>query len=694
MQECSNPLLIKHGLPAYDRVEPAHLEPAVTQILARGREILAQVENAQEITWSALMDPLAEIDLLLEYGWSPIGHLLSVANSDELREAHDAAMPRIVDFSLQMRQSAILYRKLRQLRNSTAWPSFTSAQQRIIERNLQVAELSGINLEATPRARFNEIEQALSQLATAFSNHLLDATKAYFLDLTDPAQTQGFPDSLRRIATASWSRAEENKDEPVALPAAGPWRITLDAPCFGPFMEHCQDRALRETLYRAYVARASAGTTDNSPLISEILQLKQEKARLLGYQNYAEISLAQKMAGTSSAVDAMQDKLLAAAYPTAQQEHTELTGFAQNRGHAGALAHWDIAFWAERLREEKYAFTDEQLRPYFSLDRVLNGLFDLCHRLFGIAVRATHGKAPVWNTDVRYYEIDDDQGRHIASFYLDPYSRPENKRGGAWMNDCIQRSVDAHGVRLPVAHLVCNGTPPTAGVPSLMTFREVETLFHEFGHGLQHMLTTVNFRDAAGISGVEWDAVELPSQFMENWCLHRPTLMAMARHYETGAPLPEALYQKLCAAKTYRAASVMLRQLQLGMTDMALHHGGDPNHAESPFEIERRIAARTSLLPPLPENRFLCSFAHIFAGGYAAGYYSYKWAEVLSADAFAAFEDAGLDDAAAVAATGRRFRDTILAQGGSRHPMEIFREFRGRDPDPAALLRHHGLLAA
>jgi oligopeptidase A len=459
-------------------------------------------------------------------------------------------------------------------------------------------------------------------------------------------------------------------------------------------MEHCRARALREKVYRAYVSRAASSPTDNTPLIDEILQLKQEKARLLGYHNYAEVSLAQKMAGTVTAVAAMQEKLLAVAYPTAQRELSELTQYAQAHGHPDALTHWDIAFSAERLREEKYAFTDEQLRPYFSLDRVLHGLFALCQRLFGITVRAAGGPVPRWHADVRFYEIDDEQGRHIASFYLDPYSRPQNKRGGAWMNDCIQRSVSARGLRLPVAHLVCNGTPPTGEVPSLMTFHEVETLFHEFGHGLQHMLTTVNLRDAAGISGVEWDAVELPSQFMENWCLHRPTLMGMALHYATGTPLPDDLFEKLRAAKTYRAASALLRQLQFGITDMALHHTFDAHGAESAFDIERRITARTSLLPPLAENRFLCSFAHIFAGGYSAGYYSYKWAEVLSADAFAAFEDANLDDPVAVAATGRRFRDTILAQGGSRHPLEIFREFRGRDPDPAALLRHNGLLAA
>ncbi|MSR13945.1 MAG: M3 family peptidase [Gammaproteobacteria bacterium] len=690
MNVSDNPLLITAGFPAYDRIEPGQIEPAVTEILQRARELLQESENAASATWPALMDPLEKIDLLLEYGWSPIGHLLSVANSDELRTAHEASMPKIVEFGLQLRQSEKIYRKLRELRDSPQWRRFSTAQQRIVKRLMQEAELSGITLQGDPRLRFNQIEQTLSQQATSFSNNLLDATKAYFLDITDPAASAGFPPSLKRIAASSWSLA--NADQVAASDELGPWRITLDAPCFGPFMEHCRDRELRETVYRAYITRASDGATDNTPLLVEILKLRHEKATLLGFKSYAELSLSQKMAGTVNAVDQLHSRLLGAAFTSAQEELDDLTHYAQQQGQVGALAHWDIAYWAERLREQRFSMTDEELRPYFSLDRVLNGLFELCFRLFSVLVRPATGKAPVWHADVRFYEIYDDSGRQIASFYLDPYSRPLNKRGGAWMNDCIARSVGPQGVRLPVAHLVCNSTPPTGDTPSLMTFREVETLFHEFGHGLQHMLTTVEFRDAAGIAGIEWDAVELPSQFMENWCLHRPTLTSMAIHYQTSEPLPEAYYRKLCEAKNYRAASNMVRQLQFGMTDLALHQSYDPNGGETPFEIERRIAARTSPLPPLPESRFLCAFAHIFAGGYAAGYYSYKWAEVLSADAYAAFEDVGFDNEDGIAAMGRRFRDTILAQGGSRHPMEIFQDFRGRAPNPQALLRHSGLV--
>ncbi len=691
MNSDANPLLIKHGLPAYDRIVPDHIESAVDAVLARCREILNQVEGSTEASWSALMEPMEEVDQLFEYGWSPVGHLLSVANSDPLREAHDAAMPKIVEFSLQLRQSEAIYKKLVALRDSERWSGFSSAQQRIITRMIQSAEQSGISLTGKDRDRFNEIEQELTQLSTDFSNNLLDATRTYHLDLTDAADVQGLPASLRRLTAAAWTRADENKDKPAATAEAGPWRITLDHPSFGPFMEHCRNRELRESVYRAYITRAGSGDTDNTPLIAQILKLKKEQATLLGFECYADLSLSRKMAGDVAAVQQMFDRLLAASHEVAKRELEEITDLAQKNGHVGPLSHWDVAFWSERLREQRFSFTDEQLRPYFSLDRVLSGLFELCHRLFGITVKSADRKAPIWNPDVRFYEVYDESQKQIAGFYLDPYSRPKDKRGGAWMADCIARSVTPNGTRLPVAHLVCNSTPPADGVPSLMTFREVETLFHEFGHGLQHMLTTVDLRDAAGISGVEWDAVELPSQFMENWCLHRPTLMKMAIHYQTGEALPEDLFQKLKQSKTFRAATIMLRQLQLGMTDMALHYGFDPNGSESPFDIERRVLSITSLLPPLPESRFLCSFGHIFAGGYSAGYYSYKWAEVLSADAFGAFEDAGLDDENAVAKTGRKFRDTFLAQGGSRHPMDIFRDFRGREPDPNALLRHCGL---
>jgi oligopeptidase A len=485
----------------------------------------------------------------------------------------------------------------------------------------------------------------------------------------------------------------------TATPEHGPWRITLDYPSFGPFLEHSRRRDVREQLYRAFITRASSGAEDNTPLLGTILSLRQEQAQILGYSSFAELSLASKMAPDVATVERFLEELRQASGTAARQDLEDLRHCARTAGapEAENLCHWDLAFWAERLREQRYDFNDEALRPYFPLPRVLDGLFALVQRLFGIQIRPAPGETAVWHEDVRFFRVYDDQERPIAAFYLDPYSRPAEKRGGAWMDECVGRSrilaAPGQTVRLPAAYLICNQTPPVDGKPALMSFNEVKTLFHEFGHGLHHMLTTVDYGLAAGIHNVEWDAIELPSQFMENWCYHRETLMGMSAHVETGEPLPEELYRKLCAARTYRAGSLMLRQLYFACLDIALHHHFDPQGSETPFDVQQRVAALTTVLPPLPEDRFLCSFGHIFAGGYAAGYYSYKWAEVLSADAFAAFEEAGLDNAAALTATGRRYRNSILALGGSRPPMEVFRAFRGREPSTAALLRHSGLAA-
>ena len=687
-----NPLLAQSGLPPFDKIKPEHVGPAAEALVEKGTQLLTEAESAPLGDWDALKEPMGKLDLLFEYGWSPISHLLGVANSDELRDAHEAVLPEIIQFSLRLGQSKAMYERYCALRDSDSFEKMSSGQKRIITKAILGSEQSGIGLEGEQQERFNEIAQRLSQLGSDFSNNVLDATKAWHMDISDAADAEGFPASFRRLAAASWANSQEG-DDAQADPDSGPWRVTLDGPCFGPFMEHCRNRTLREKAYRAYVTRASDGEFDNQNLIKEILQLRKEKCELLGYDHFASLSLSQKMADDVGAVQAMFDDLLAASLAAGKSELTEITEFANGNGQEGDLAHWDVAFWAERLREERYSFTDEELRPYFSLEPVLDGLFSLCNKLFGITVKAADGKAPIWNEDVRYFEVFGESGDPIAGFYLDPYSRPENKRPGAWMGDCIARSVSEGKTRLPVAHLVCNSTPQVGETPSLMTFREVETLFHEFGHGLQHMLTTVDLRDVSGISGVEWDAVELPSQFMENWCYHRPTLLGMAIHYETGEVLPDDLYEKICKARTYRAASQMLRQLQFGMTDIELHSQFDPNGSETAFDVHSRISKKTSAMPPLPEGRFLCAFSHIFAGSYAAGYYSYKWAEVLSADAFAAFEDVGLDNEAAVAETGRRFRDTVLAEGGSRHPMEIYEAFRGRKPTVDALLRHSGLTA-
>lgn len=681
------------GLPRFDRIRPEDVVPAVGQVLSTARQKLERLEKNLSATWTGVLEPLEEIGHPFEYAWGPVSHLLSVKNSPELREAHEAMLGEIVSFGLQVKQSEPIYRALNDIHSSDQWQSLNEAQRRVVEARRRDARLAGIGLSDEQRERFNEISRELSQLGTEFANHLLDATKAFVLILSDKCDVDGLPPSLLQLAAQSYNDGKDD-NQPSATPEKGPWRITLDAPSFAPFLQHSRRRSLREKMYRAFVMRASAGEFDNSELIRRILTLRREKAQLLGYDQYAEVSLAEKMAPNVAAVQELFETLRLASWQPAKSDMRDLEQLAADSGFTEPLKHWDIAFWAERLREKRFDYTDEELRPYFSLDRVLDGLFALVGRLFGITVKSASGQASVWHDDVRFFHVADENGDHIASFYLDPYTRPENKRGGAWMDDCLSRRRVDGQLQLPVAHLVCNATPPVGDKPSLMTFREVETLFHEFGHGLQHMLTRVDYADVSGVNGVEWDAVELPSQFMENWCYHKPTLLGMTAHYETGEPLPDDLFAKIYTARTFRSGSSMLRQLLFGMTDMALHTEYDPDGVESVYDVQRRISEKTSVLPLLPEDRSLCGFQHIFAGGYAAGYYSYKWAEVLSADAFSAFEEAGLENNEADAETGRRFRDTVLACGGGRHPMDVFKDFRGREPNPDALLRHSGLDSA
>ncbi|MDA0674275.1 MAG: M3 family metallopeptidase [Cyanobacteria bacterium] len=687
-----NPLLIGTGLPPFDAIQPDHVEPGIQTLLATLGQDLETLEANVEPTWAGLVEPLTHIEERLRWSWGIIGHLMGVKNSPALRDAYEAVQPALVQFSTRLGQSKPLYEAFKQLQASPEWTTLAAAQQRIVESAIRDAELSGVGLAGAQKERFNEIQQALAELSTKFSNHVLDATKAFHLKLTTPEDIDGLPPSLLALA----AQAAQDAGETEATVEAGPWYITLDHPSCAPFLQHSRRRDLREQVYRAFVTRAAAGDWDNQPIIEQTLALRQEMANILGYDTYADLSIARKMAPSVAAVEQLMEELRAASYGAAQQDLATLQAFAVEKGAAEAadLTHWDVPFWSERIREEKYGLNDEELRPYFPLPQVLDGLFTLAQRLFGITITPADGQAPVWHPDVRYFQVADEGGSAIAHFYLDPYSRPAEKRGGAWMDECINRGRMGNQVRLPVAYLVCNQSPPVAGKPSLMTFREVETLFHEFGHGLHHMLTRVDYPGAAGINNVEWDAVELPSQFMENWCYHRETLLKLARHYETGEPLPEAIYQRILAARNFMTGSAILRQVNFGWLDLDLHYRYQPGGDETIWDVRDRLAQKTSILTPLPEDAFLCAFSHIFAGGYAAGYYSYFWAEVLSADAFAAFEDAGLEDEAAIVATGRRFRETVLSLGGSRHPMEVFKAFRGREPSTAALLRHRGLVAA
>ncbi|KAB1202004.1 Organellar oligopeptidase A, chloroplastic/mitochondrial [Morella rubra] len=567
-----------------------------------------------------------------------------------------------------------------------------------VQAQIKEAILNGVSLEDDKRDQFNKIEQELERLSQKFEENVLDATKKFEKLITDKKEIEGLPATALGLA----AQTAVSKGYETATAENGPWIITLDAPSFMSVMQHSRNRSLREEVYRAYITRASSEDLDNTLIIDQVLKLRLEKAKLLGYHNYAEVSMATKMA-TVERAEELLEKLRSASWNPAVQDMDDVKNFAKNQGalEADELNHWDINFWSERLRESKFDINEEELRPFFSLPKVMDGLFNLAKRLFGIIIEPADGLAPVWNHDVKFYCVKDTSGSPIAYFYFDPYSRPSEKRGGAWMDEVIGRSRvlsrDGTSARLPVAHMVCNQTPPVGDKPSLMTFREVETVFHEFGHALQHMLTKQDEGLVSGIRGIEWDAVELPSQFMENWCYHRDTLMSIAKHYETGESLPEEVYLKLLAARTFRAGSQSLRQIRFASLDLQLHTKYVPGGSESIYDIDQRVAERTQVIPPLSEDRFLCGFSHIFAGGYAAGYYSYKvlsvvWAEVLSADAFSAFEDAGLDNREAVIETGHKFRETILALGGGKAPLEVFVEFRGREPSPEALLRHNGLL--
>ncbi|MDP6539370.1 MAG: M3 family metallopeptidase [Planctomycetota bacterium] len=690
MSTLTNPLLAPAGPPRFDEIEPSHVVDGVREILAGVEAEYARLESEAAPTWEGVVEPLERIHDALDYRWGIVSHLLGVRNSDELRAAFEQVEPEVVRLSVKIGQSKAIHDALVGLRDGEAWAALDESARHLVESAIRNATLSGVALEGEARERFEAIQLELAELGTKFSNQLLDATKSFELVLTEPDEVAGLPVSALELAAQS---AAEHGHE-GATAEAGPWRVTLDMPSYLPFMKHGSRRDLREKLYRATITRASGGELDNSPLIDRILALRAELAGLLGYASYAEVSLASKMAPGVADVDRLLEELRGVCHDAAQRDWNDLGEFASSKGEAEDLRQWDAAFWSESLRQERFQFSDEDLRPYFQLPRVLEGLFALTERLFAVRVVEAGDELSVWHPDVLTFRVLDDAGAQIASFALDPYSRPAEKRGGAWMHGLRGRSVqlaaEGEAARNPLAVLVCNGTPPVGDRPSLMTFGEVETLFHEFGHGLHHMLTRVDNSMTAGTENVEWDAVELPSQFMENWCYHRETLMGMTAHVETGERLPDELFDKVVAAKNYQIGSWRLRQLNLGLTDLELHRGAPAAEGETPHDVHRRISEDTAVLQPLPEDRFLCGFGHIFAGGYAAGYYSYHWAEVLSADAFAAFEEVGLDDERAVEETGRRYRETVLALGGSRPAMDVFRAFRGREPQTAALLRHSG----
>ena len=689
----NNPLYRIPFHPAFACMQPEHAEPALRALLAEATATIDRLEHSYQPTWEGLMDPLVRATEPLNDAWNVVSHLLSVMNSDGWRQAHDALQPEIVMFGLRVAQSPALYKGYLALREADQRDRrLSGSRRRILETAIRNTEQSGVGLAGAARERFNVIQQELARLNTEFGNNLLDAIKAYSLWMRDPRDAEGLPATL----LASTAQAARDAGEPQATAEAGPWRITIDFATYIPFLKHGRNRTLREELFRANATRASSGKFDNTALVERTLELRREMAQMLGFATYADLSLSNKMAPSVAAVDQFSEELAAAAREPGRREMADLQAFARSQGFAEeSLAPWDFLFWAERLREARYAYSEDELRAYFQFPRVLEGMFALAGRLFGIRVEAADGEAPVWHPDVRFFRVYDAAGKAdepIACFFLDPYSRPATKRGGAWMHHFRTRDRRPdNSLQIPMAVLVCNQSVPAGDCPTRMRFEEIRILFHEFGHALQHMLTTIEEPAASGTLNIEWDAIEIASQFMENWCFERTTLKGMSRHVETGVALPDALFEKVRAARNYRIATMTLMQLCYGIVDMDLHARYPRPGWPDANAVKTAAAKRLLPYPLLPEDRMLCGFAHLFAGEYAAGFYSYKWSEVLSADAFAAFEEAGLDNEAALRATGRRYRDTILALGGGQHPMEVFQSFRGRPPNVDALLRHAGL---
>jgi oligopeptidase A len=685
MNSSNNPLLASRELPDFARIEPQHVAPAIDYLLAANRRAIAdllgrlQPSGSLAPGWSTLVAPLEEIDSRLENAWAPVGHLNGVTNTPAWREAYEQALPKLTAYSTELGQNRDLFDAWTAVANSAEFAALPEAQRKVIANAVRDFRLSGVALDGEPKKRFGELRQKLAELGTTFSNHVLDATQGWFKHIADANALRGVPDTALQVYRQAATARELDG-----------YVVTLDAPAYLPVMQYAEDRELRCELYAAYTTRASeqgpnAGQWDNSAVMVDILAARQELAALLGFADYTELSLATKMADSSDAVLAFLRDLAARTKPLAQREYAELQAFAREQLGLPDLQAWDVPFASERLRLARYALSQEELRPYFPAAKVIDGLFAVVDKLFGVQFRPVQNLS-VWHPDVQTFELTRN-GETLALCYLDLYAR-QGKRGGAWMDNCRSRRIRADGsLQLPAAFLICNFTPPTPTMPSLLTHDEVTTLFHEFGHGLHHMLTRIDTAPVAGINGVAWDAVELPSQFLENWCWEPAVIPLISSHYETGEPLPRALLDKMLAAKNFQSGLFMLRQLEFALFDFLLHRDKSIDSPQAIQALLDAVRAEVAAFSPPAFNRFQHSFSHIFAGGYAAGYYSYKWAEVLSADAFSAFEEEGIFNRA----TGERFLHEILERGGSREPMDLFMAFRGRKPSVDALLRHSGV---
>ena len=681
-----NPLLDFSGLPRFAQIKPEHVAPAIEQLLAENRALIAQLlADDAPPTWDTFVRPMEDANERLSRAWGPVGHLNAVMNSPELREAYNTNLPKITAYFAELGQNLQLFEKFKALHNSAEFGRLSAARKKIIENELRDFRLGGAELPADQKVRYLALQERQSELSSRFSDNLLDATNAFTLVLEQRGELGGLPEDV--LQTAREAAAAACKPVLSAVEGTG-WLFTLKAPSYMPVMQFADKRELREKMYRAYATRGSEfgkAEWDNTPLMDEIIALRAEEATLLGFANYGELSLAAKMAETPQQVANFMRELAQRARPFAEKDLAELREFARSSLGLDELHSWDIAYAGEKLREQRYAFSEQEVKQYFPEDAVLAGLFKLVETLYGLRIKVSN--APVWHETVRFFDIRDANDNLVGQFYLDLYAR-NSKRGGAWMDDVITRRRLGDKIQTPVAYLNCNFSAPVGNKPALFTHDEVQTLFHEFGHGLHHLLTEVEDLGVSGINGVEWDAVELPSQFMENFCWEWEVLQGMTRHVDTHEPLPRALFDKMLAAKNFQSGLATLRQIEFALFDMLMHSSFNPGQGKSILQLLDEVRAEVAVLIPPEFNRFPQSFAHIFAGGYAAGYYSYKWAEVLSADAYSLFEEHGVLNPD----IGAKFRAEILAMGGARPAMESFQAFRGRAPAIDALLRHNGLV--
>ena len=679
----NNPLLSNNTiLPLFSKIKPEHIEPAITQLLEEARTVVKKhLQATTEYTWENLIEPLENAEDKLNKAWSPVSHMNAVVNTDELRLAYNACLPKLSDYSTEMGQNEQLFNAYKVIADSNEFATLDSAQKKIIQNALRDFRLSGVDLDNEKKQRYKEISQELSRLASNYEENLMDATNAWSKVIRNEQDLAGLPPS----ALAQAKQTAESQDQDG-------WMITLQFPSYQAIMTYADDRELRREHYEAYATRASDQASDNeqwdnSLLMEQILALRHEKAQLLGFENYAELSLATKMAKQPEEVMNFLEDLADKSWRQARKDFADLQSFAKQYHGINNLQSWDLTYYSEKMRQHFYQLSQEEVKAYFPITRVLPGLFAVVEKLYGLQISEI-SDFDSWHPDVRFFQIHDEFGVLRGKFYFDLYARTK-KRGGAWMDDCVGRKKINDQIQTPIAYLTCNFTPPTSTEPSLLSHDDVTTLFHEFGHGLQHMLTKIDYLGVSGINGVEWDAVELPSQFMENWCWEQEALALISGHYQTGEPLTDTLFNKMLAAKNFQAGMMTVRQLEFSLFDFRIHKDYDPEKGARIYPILEQVRAQVAVINPPKFNRFAHSFSHIFAGGYAAGYYSYKWAEVLSSDAFSLFEEKGIFNQE----TGKLFLTTILETGGSEDAMALFIKFRGRKPTIDALLKHNGIAA-